>query len=57
MAKGKEKLMEKFAEIQKQRIVVYPVGMDSEKHAHGYIVKDDRIWYVKDNTPVPIELD
>ncbi|MBN1124200.1 MAG: hypothetical protein JXA82_04270 [Sedimentisphaerales bacterium] len=57
MTKDKEKMMEKFAEIQKQRIVVYPVGMDSERHAHGYIVRDDRVWYVKDNTPVPIELE
>jgi len=57
MTKGKEKMVEKFVEFQKERIVVYPVGVDSEKHAHGYIVRDDRIWYVKDHTPVPVELD
>jgi hypothetical protein len=56
MAKEREKMMEKFVEMQKGRIVVVPVGVDSAKHAHGYIVKDDRIWYVKDNKPVRIKL-
>lgn len=56
MAKEREKMMEKFVEIHKGRIVVVPVGVDSAKHAHGYIVKDDRIWYVKDNKPVRIQL-
>jgi hypothetical protein len=56
MVKEREKMMEKFVEIQKGRIVVVPVGVDSDNHAHGYIVKDDRIWYVKDKTPIRIKL-
>lgn len=56
MAKEREKMMEKFVEIQKGRMVVVPVGVDSDKHAHAYIVKDDRIWYIKDHTPIRIQL-
>jgi hypothetical protein len=56
MKKEQEKVIEKFAEMQKERIVVFPVGVDSKGRAHGYIVQDDRVWYVKDNKPVPVKL-
>ncbi len=56
MKKEQGNLMEKFAEMQKERIAVFPVGVDSKGRAHGYIVRDDRVWYVKDNKPVPVKL-
>lgn len=57
MGKRKEEMFEKLAEMQMGRITVVSVGIDSADHAHAYVVKGDRLWYVKDSTLTPIEME
>ena len=56
MAKDKELMVKEFREMQKERIVVYPVGIDSESHSCAYAVKGDKVWYVRDKKATVVQL-
>jgi hypothetical protein len=43
--------------MQKERIVVYPVGVDSENRSCAYAVKGDKVWYIRDKKAAIIQLD
>ena len=53
----KEQMVKEFREMQRERIVVYPVGIDSEKHSCAYVVKGDRVWYLRDKKATVVQLD
>jgi hypothetical protein len=57
MAKNKNLMVKEFREMQKERIVVYPVGMDSKNRSYAYIVKGDKVWYIRDKKPTVVQLD
>ena len=57
MAKDKELMVKEFREMQKERIVVYPVGIDSKNHSCAYAVKGDKVWYMRDKKATIVKLD
>lgn len=60
MAKGKEQkeqMVKEFREMQREKIVVYPVGMDSQNRSCAYIVKGDKLWYLRDKKAAAVQLD
>lgn len=57
MAKNKDQMVKEFREMQKERIVVYPVGIDSENRSCAYIVKGDKVWFARNKKPIPVQLD
>ena len=57
MAKDKELMVKEFREMQKERIVIYPVGIDSENLSCAYAVKGDTVWYMRDKKAAIVKLD
>ena len=57
MGKNKDQMVKEFREMQKERIVVYPVGMDSKNRSYAYIVKGDKVWYIRDKKATVVVLE
>jgi hypothetical protein len=55
--KQKEQMVKGFREMQREKIVVYPVGIDSQNRSCAYIVKGDKLWYIRDKKPAVVQLD
>ena len=56
MAKSKDQMVKEIREMQKERIVIYPVGVDSKDRSSAYVVKGDAIWYLRDKKATTIRL-
>ena len=57
MAKSKDQMVKEIREMQKERIVIYPVGVDSKDRSCAYVVKGDSAWYLRDKKAITIQLD
>ena len=57
MAKEKELMVKEFREMQKEKIVIYPVGIDSENRSCAYAVKGNKVWYMRDKKAAIVKLD
>ena len=56
MAKDKELMVKEFRGMQKEKVVVYSVGIDSENRSCAYIVKGDKVWYIRDKKATVVQL-